>query len=215
MRIGIMGSGAVGQTLAAGFLRHGHDVLLGTREPAKLSGWAREHRGASLGSFGDAAAFGDVAVLAVKGAMASRVLRLAGTPKLSNKIIIDACNPVAEGPPVNGVLRFFTSHDDSLMERLQKEFATARFVKAFNSVGQAQMVDPQLPGGPPTMFICGNDAEAKRVVSGLLEQLGWEPADMGLVEAARAIEPLSMLWCIPGFLNNQWGHAFKLLRAPT
>jgi hypothetical protein len=110
------------------------------------------------------------------------------------------------------VLKFFTSLDESLMEKLQKEFVEARLVKAFNSVGNARMVDPRFAGGKPTMFICGNDDSAKKTVAGIVEQLGWEAADMGKAEAARAIEPLCMLWCIPGFLQNQWTHAFKLLR---
>ncbi|MGH8517563.1 MAG: NADPH-dependent F420 reductase, partial [Panacagrimonas sp.] len=148
--------------------------------------------------------------------VAARALRLAGTSNLVGKIVIDACNPIADQPPVNGVLRFFTALDDSLMERLQKEFSVARFVKAFNSVGHAHMVEPRLTGGPPTMFICGNDAPAKKTVTALVAQLGWEAADMGMVESARAIEPLCMLWCIPVLLKGgpsaPAAHAFKLLR---
>jgi 8-hydroxy-5-deazaflavin:NADPH oxidoreductase len=108
-------------------------------------------------------------------------------------------------------LKFFTSHDESLMERLQREFPSANFVKAFNSVGSALMVNPQFKGGKPTMFICGNSEAAKKSVGGILDQFGWEVADMGSAEAARAIEPLCMLWCLPGFLRNEWVHAFKLL----
>jgi hypothetical protein len=99
------------------------------------------------------------------------------------------------------------------MERLQATFADARFVKAFNIVGNALMVNPQLPGGPPTMFYCGNDEAAKAVVHRLLDQFGWEGADMGTAKAARAIEPLCQLWCIPGIREGRWTHAFKLLRA--
>jgi predicted dinucleotide-binding enzyme len=139
-------------------------------------------------------------------------LRAAGATNLAGKVVIDAANPIADAPPVNGVLKFFTNLDESLMERLQREFADARFVKAFNSVGHPFMVNPQFQGGQPTMFICGNDAAAKQTVRGILDQFGWETADMGKAEAARAIEPLCMLWCIPGFLRNEWSHAFKLLR---
>ena len=110
------------------------------------------------------------------------------------------------------MLRVTTGPNSSLMERLQTAFPGARFVKAFNSVGSDLMVDPKLQGGPPTMFICGNDAEAKATVAKLLEQFGWEPADMGTAKSARAIEPLAQLWCIPGFLHDQWTHAFRLLR---
>ena len=212
MKIGILGSGAVAQTLAAGFLAHGHAVTVGTRDVAKLADWKAKHPGAQVGSFGDAAAFGEVVVLAVKGTVAAEALGAAGAAHLVGKPVLDATNPIAEAPPVNGVLRFFTTLDDSLMERLQREFPEARFVKAFNSVGNARMVNPQFAAGRPTMFICGNDPGAKATVAGLTEQLGWEVADMGGAEAARAIEPLCMLWCIPGFLRNEWTHAFKLLR---
>ena len=126
--------------------------------------------------------------------------------------MIDATNPIAETPPVDGVLNFFTNLDESLLERLQREFAAVRFVKAFNSVGTHCMVNPQFAGGKPTMFICGNDAAAKGTVAPVVDQLGWETADMGTAAAARAIEPLAMLWCIPGFRQNDWMHAFKLLR---
>jgi predicted dinucleotide-binding enzyme len=98
------------------------------------------------------------------------------------------------------------------MEQLQREFAAAHFVKAFNSVGAAFMVDPKFEGGKPTMFICGNDDAAKKSVVKILDQFGWETEDMGTAEAARAIEPLCMLWCLPGFLRNEWTHAFKLLK---
>lgn len=110
------------------------------------------------------------------------------------------------------MLKFFTNLDESLLERLQREFPGAHLVKAFNSVGNTRMVNPAFANGKPTMFICGNDAEAKRTVTRVLDQFGWETEDMGMAEAARAIEPLCMLWCIPGFLHNQWSHAFKLLK---
>ncbi|HSE36536.1 MAG TPA: DNA-binding protein, partial [Blastocatellia bacterium] len=150
-------------------------------------------------------------VLAVKGSAAASALGAAGASNLSSKPVIDATNPIADLPPVNGVLRFFTNLDQSLMEQLQSEFEEALLVKAFNSVGNACMVNPQFKGGKPTMFICGNDDRAKKTVAGILDQFGWETADMGKAEAARAIEPLCMLWCIPGFLRNEWIHAFKLL----
>jgi len=214
MKIGILGSGGVAQSLAAGFLRHGHDVTLGTRTPSKLADWQSRNPKTSVASFAEAARFGEVVVLAVKGTAATDALRSAGAANLAGKPVIDTTNPIAEAPPVNGVLKFFTSLDLSLLERLQAEFPAAHFVKAFNSVGNASMVNPQFPGGQPTMFICGNDDTAKAVVRGILDQFGWETADMGKAEAARAIEPLCILWCIPGFLHNDWAHAFKLLRKP-
>lgn len=212
MKIGVLGSGEVAKTLAAGFVKHGHEVMLGTRDPSKLAQFVAQHVPARAGGFADAAAFGELVVLAVKGTAAAEAVRTAGERNLAGKPVVDATNPIADAPPTEGVLRFFTSLDESLMERLQKECPGARFVKAFNSVGAANMVDPALPGGPPTMFICGNDEAAKRTVAALLGELGWESADMGKAQAARAIEPLCILWCIPGFLHNQWTHAFKLLR---
>jgi 8-hydroxy-5-deazaflavin:NADPH oxidoreductase len=212
MKVAVIGSGDVGKVLAAGFLKHGHDVVLGTREPDKLADWAAQHVKVRIDGFAQAAKFGEIVVLAVKGTAAADALRLAGAGNLAGKPIIDATNPIADAPPVNGVVKFFTNLDESLMERLQREFANARFVKAFSCVGNSLMVNPEFKGGKPTMFICGNDDAAKQTVRGVLDQLGWETADMGKAEAARAIEPLCMLWLIPGFLHNQWNHAFKLLR---
>jgi predicted dinucleotide-binding enzyme len=212
MKIGVLGSGVVAQTLAGGFLTHGHEVAVGTRNPAKLAGWQAAHRAARIVSFAEAATSAEVVVLAVKGSAAADALRQAGMTNLAGKVVIDATNPIADAPPDHGVLEFFTSLEESLMERLQREFGAARFVKAFNSVGAAAMVNPRFAGGPPSMFICGNYDVAKDVVRGILDQFGWEAVDMGTVEAARAIEPLCILWCIPGFLRNDWSHAFKLLR---
>ncbi len=211
MKIGILGSGDVAKSLAAGFLKHGHGVMLGTRERTKLKEWTAKNPKGAVGSFADTAKFGDMVVVAVKGTAAAEALRAAGASNLAGKPVIDATNPIADAPPANGVLKFFTSLDESLMERLQREFPGARFVKAFNSVGSACMVDPKFKGGKPTMFICGNDEAAKKSVAGILDEFGWETADMGKAEAARAIEPLCILWCIPGFLRNDWVHAFKLL----
>jgi predicted dinucleotide-binding enzyme len=211
MKIGILGSGAVAKSLAAGFLEHGHEIVMGTRQPAKLADWAGQNPNCKISSLSDAARFGQLLVLAVKGSAAVEALRAAGASNVANKPVIDATNPIADTPPTNGVLKFFTNLDDSLMERLQREFATTRFVKAFNSIGSACMVHPQFKGGKPTMFICGNDEASKSIVTGILEEFGWETADMGRVEAARAIEPLCILWCIPGFLRQDWVHAFKLL----
>ena len=209
VNIGILGSGAVAKTLATGFIRHGHQVMLGTRTASRLDAWAQDNAGAQVGSFAETAAFGEIVVLAVKGLVAADVLRAAGS--IGGKTVIDTTNPIADAPPVNGVLRYFTTHDDSLMEQLQREFADTHFVKAFNSVGNALMVNPAVKHGPPTMFICGNDDGAKTQVRGILDQFGWETSDMGKVEAARAIEPLCMLWCIPGFLHNDWSHAYKVV----
>ncbi|MEM1406426.1 MAG: NAD(P)-binding domain-containing protein [Bacteroidota bacterium] len=210
-KIGIIGSGIVAKTLGEGFIKHGYSVMLGTRNPEKLTEWsANEGEGALLGSLSESASFGDILVLAVKGTAAKSALELTGTNNLMGKTIMDATNPIADAPPVNGVLQFFTAQNDSLMEQLQQTFPTANFVKAFSSVGSAKMVNPTFEV-KPSMFICGNNAMAKQEVSEIIDLFGWETLDMGQAEAARAIEALCMLWCIPGFTNNQWDHAFKLL----
>lgn len=211
MKVGIIGSGVVAQALGAGFVRHGHEVMLGTRDSSKLESWKQNNPSARVGSFADAASFGELVVLAVKGGVAVDVLRAAGADNFDGKTIIDTCNPIADEPIVDGVMKFFVGPNESLMQQLQSEFPNGRFVKCFSCVGSAHMVNPQFKGGPPTMFICGNDEDAKKIVRGVLDQFGWETADMGTVEAARAIEPLCILWCIPGFAQNEWNHAFKLL----
>jgi len=212
--IAVLGSGEVGRALADGFLRHGYQVMRGSRDVAKLAEWkASSASNARVGTFAEAAAWGEAIVLAVKGSAAESALDLAGVQNLAGKVVMDTTNPIAASPPEKGVLRFFTNLDESLMERLQKKFSEARFVKVFSCVGNAFMVDPKLPGGPPTMFICGNDTAAKAGVKTILEEFGWDTADMGAAEAARAIEPLCILWCIPGLTGGGWSHAFKLLRA--
>ena len=213
MRIGIIGSGQVGQTLAQGLKKHGYETRIASRTAAKLADFSKS-AGIQAGTFAEVAAWGDVVVLAVKGDAAEAAMREAGAAHVHGKLVIDTTNPIAAEPPDDGVLRFFTSPNDSLMERLQKAFPDARFVKAFNSVGSGLMVNPVFPGGAkPTMFYCGNDAGAKAIVARIIEQFGWDGADMGTVTAARAIEPLCQLWCIPGFRDNKWGtHAFALLR---
>jgi predicted dinucleotide-binding enzyme len=212
-KVGVLGSGQVGQVLADGLLKHGYEVMRGSREVSKLATW-KQGAGAKAhtGTFAEASKWADLVVLAVKGAAAIEAIDLAGVQNLAGKTVIDATNPIADAPAQNGVLRFFTDLNESLMERLQKRAPDAHFVKAFSCVGNALMVNPTLPGGPPTMFICGNSTEAKAEVKIVLGQFGWDTADMGSVEAARAIEPLCMLWCIPGLTQNSWMHAFKLLR---
>jgi len=212
-KIGIIGSGVVARALGTGFLKYQYSVMLGTRDESKLAEW-KEHEGqrAQIGSFKEAAAYGDIIVLATKGTASMTILEMIGAPDLKGKTIIDTTNPIAESPPVNGVIKFFTNQNESLMEQFQKTYAEANFVKAFNSIGNAYMVNPQFES-KPTMFICGNNGVAKAEVKAILDQFGWETADFGSVESARAIEQLCMLWCIPGILNNEWSHAFKLLKA--
>ena len=211
MKIGVLGSGDVAKTLAAGFLQHGYDVMMGTRDTSKLTEWKSTHDTCALGSVDDTARFGEILVLAVQGSAAVQALELVSPGVLDGKTIIDATNPIdSKKPPVNGVFLYFTGVNDSLMELLQRSFPAANFVKAFNSVGQSVMVNPQYEDGPPTMFICGNNESAKAQVANILPQFGWKPEDMGMAEAARPIESLCQLWCIRIF-KGQDTHAFKLL----
>ena len=187
--------------------------MLGTRSPQKAEAqdWLKANPGAAVGTFDQTAKFAELVVLATLGRIAEDVLDLAGPANLAGKAIIDSNNPMADIPPNNGVLTFTTGPNESLGEKLQAKVPRSHIVKAFNSVGAGRMVNPKYEQGPPTMFICGDNAEAKAQVSGIVRQLGWEPYDCGGIIAARAIEPLCMLWCIPGFLRNEWTHAFKLL----
>jgi 8-hydroxy-5-deazaflavin:NADPH oxidoreductase len=212
-KVGILGSGTVGQTLAAGFIRYGYQVMIGTRNPSKLEEWKQNNNiKVIIGSFEDTAEFGDIIVLAVKGNAAKEVLRKIPIESIQYKLVIDTTNPIADEQPVNGVLKFFTTLDKSLLETLQESFIDVQFVKAFSCVGSHFMVNPSFDNVKPTMFICGNHDNAKKEVTHILDLFGWEAEDMGAAEAARAIEPLCMLWCIPGFRKNEWSHAFKLLK---
>jgi predicted dinucleotide-binding enzyme len=194
MKVAVLGSGVVGDTLTKAFAAVGHQVV-----QAKRAEFEQAARGAEL------------VVLAVKGTAAEAAVELCKSA-LDGKVVIDTCNPIADAAPVNGVLAFFTGPNESLMERLQKRAPAAKFVKAFSSVGSGHMFKPKF-AARPTMFICGNDAGAKQKVAGVLEQFEWDCEDMGKIEASRAIEPLCMLWCIPGLAQNKWNHAFKLLKA--
>jgi 8-hydroxy-5-deazaflavin:NADPH oxidoreductase len=213
MKVGILGSGIVGRTLGAGFLKHGHEAMLGTRDPGKkeVSDWVRETAGGKAGTFEESARFGEMVVLAALGRALDSIIELAGPRNLVGKIVIDTTNPIADEPPVNGVLKYTLGPNESLGERVQAKLAGARVVKAFNSVGSAYMVNPRFSQGVPTMFLCGDDGDAKSRVSAIVQQFGWEPYDCGGIIAARALEPLCILWCLPGFLRNDWQHAFKML----
>jgi len=211
----VVGSGRVGQILADGLLKHGYEVLRASRDPEKLADWkAGAGAKASVGNFADAARFADLIVLAVKGSIAELAIDLVGPDALAGKTVIDATNPIADAPAKDGVIAFFTqgTASESLMELLQKRAPKAHFVKAFSSVGAPMMVNPDYGGVRPSMFICGNDEGAKATVTALLDKFGWDTEDMGTATAARAIEPLCALWCIPGMRKNQWTHAFKLLK---
>lgn len=209
-RVGVLGSGQVAQVLARGFAGEGHSVRIGSRDADKLAAFATEAK-IGHGTFTSVAAESEIVVLAVKGTAAEAVVR-ENAAALSGKIVLDATNPIEDAPPEGGILRFFTGPNDSLMERLQALAPTARFVKAFSCVGNHLMVHPKLPGGRPTMFIAGDDAGAKAMVTALLDTFEWDAEDVGGAKGARAIEPLCQLWCAPGFLRNDWVHAFKVLK---
>jgi 8-hydroxy-5-deazaflavin:NADPH oxidoreductase len=209
-RFGVIGSGPVGQALAAGLKEHGYDVRIASRSPEKLTVFSTT-KGIPTGTFGDVAAWAEGLVLAVQGRAAIEALRIAGASNIKGKLVIDTTNPISDEPPDQGVIRYFTSANSSLGEQLQAAYPDAHIVKAFNSVGNAFMVNPSFRG-KPTMFYCGNNEKAKQITEKILEQFGWEPADMGSIVSSRAIEPLCQLWCIPGFREKRWHHAFKLLR---
>jgi 8-hydroxy-5-deazaflavin:NADPH oxidoreductase len=210
-KVGILGSGEVGRALLMALLKHGYPVVIGSDHREKLAELKKEKPMLETASFHDCARSGDIIVLCVKGTAAEKVVQSV-KGALSGKTVIDATNPIADAPPQNGVLKFFTSLDESLMERLQKIAPDAHFVKALNSIGNALMDNPNFGGIKPTMFICGNNEGAKKKTSEILLTLGFEVEDMGMAESARAIEPLAILWCIPGLLRNEWSHAFKLMK---
>jgi predicted dinucleotide-binding enzyme len=211
-KIGILGSGDVGKTLAKGFLKYDYQVAIGSEHVEKLAEFRKENPKMETATFEQAAQSADIVVLCVKGTVAEKIVEKVKR-HLSGKTVIDSTNPIADAPPQNGVLKYFTSLDESLMERLQRIAPDAQFVKAFNSIGSGLMVNPDFGDNTkPTMFICGNNDDAKNKVSEIVEKFGFEIEDMGKVESARAIEPLCMLWCIPGFVKNEWAHAFKLLK---
>ena len=212
-RIGIIGSGDVGQSLASGFLKYGFEVMIGSRDVTKLEGWKlTAGESGFAGTFEETAKFGEIIVLATKGKASIEALNLAGVANLASKTIIDTTNPISDLPPQNGVLNFYSDLNDSQMEKLQRAFPESNFVKAFNSIGSRLMINPDFGNEKPSMFICGNSDEAKAEVAVITELFGFIAEDMGSAEAARAIEPLCMLWCIRGFRENSWYHAFKLLK---
>jgi predicted dinucleotide-binding enzyme len=213
MNVGILGSGEVGQALGNGFVSRGHAVKLGAREAsnAKTAAWTAKHPGkGSAGTFRDAASFGETLVIATHWDGTENALSLAGHENFAGKVVLDVTNPlvVEPGKPP----RLALGHTDSGGEQVQRWLPGARVVKVFNSVGNAYMVDPKFPGGPPTMFLCGNDAAARGAVADVCRAFGWETADLGGIEGARLLEPLCILWVQYGALTGRWNHAFKLLR---
>jgi predicted dinucleotide-binding enzyme len=213
MKIGILGSGDVGQALGLGFARYGHQVMMGSRDAGqeKVRKWVGlAGQNASAGSFAEAAAFAELAVLATLWSGTEQAIALAGPERLAGKPVIDVTNPLdfSQGAP-----RLALGHSDSGGEQVQRWLRDARVVKAFNIVGHPHMVDPVFAGGPPDMFICGNDPGAKRSVTGLLEDFGWSVVDLGGIECARYLEPMAMIWILHYLNTGNGNHAFKLLRS--
>jgi predicted dinucleotide-binding enzyme len=209
MKIGVLGSGHVGQALSKGLHALGHEVRIGSRAGGKLAEFSAAS-GVTEGSFADVARFADVVVLAVKGTVAEALVQELGAA-LDGKVVLDTTNPISDAPPKDGIVQYFTGPNDSLLERLQAAAPKARVVKWFNSVGAHLMVSPKL-AVTPSMFICGNDADAKGVAGDLAKALGWNVEDVGTAAAGHAIEALCQLWCAPGFLRNDWMHAYAVLR---
>jgi predicted dinucleotide-binding enzyme len=213
MNIGILGTGDVGRTLAAGFLKERHSVMIGTRDTnaEKLRDWiGGAGKGVKAGTFAETAAFGDVVVLATLWSGTQNAITLAGADKLAGKAVIDATNPLVfakNAPPALAL-----GHTDSGGEQVQRWLPRAHVVKCFNMVGHASMVHPSFPGGPPDLYICGNDAKAKETVTKLLHELGWQPLDLGGIELSRVLEPLCILWVTYGAKTGGWTHALKMLR---
>lgn len=213
MKVGILGTGDVGKALGSAFIALGHEVKMGSREAhnEKAEAWASTAGvNASAGTFAEAAQFGDIAVLALLWSGTENALKLAGPKNFAGKVVIDAVNPLIFEP--GRPIALAIGHTDSAGEAIQRWLPQARVVKAFNSVGNALMFKPDLPGGPPDMFIAGNDAAAKEIVTGILKDFGWATIDTGGIEGSRLLEPLCILWVGYGMRTGTWNHAFKLLR---
>jgi 8-hydroxy-5-deazaflavin:NADPH oxidoreductase len=212
-RVGVLGSGEVGRRLAAGFSSHGHEVMIGSRDPGKpeLREWlSGEGDGIQAGTFAEAAADGELLVLAVLGDAAEDVISDAGPANFSGKVVIDTMNPLdfSRGfPPKLGI-----SGEDSLGERVQRALPEAKVVKAFNTIGNPYFVDPSFSEGRPTMLIAGNDEDAKRTVGDALADFGWdEPVDIGGIEGSRELEAMCIVWVKIGGIRGSWDHGFMLL----
>jgi len=213
MKIGILGTGDVGKSLGNGFLKYGHEVMMGSRMPEspKVRDWLKQAgESAWAGTFEETAEFGELLVLAIDWNGCKNAIDLADPVNFRDKIVMDITNPLVyqeEGPP-----KLALGHTDSGGEQIQRWLPGAKVVKVFNTVGHDHMVDPDFPKGPPDMFICGNDSGAKKKVNEICNDFGWPTVDIGGIEGARELEPLCILWVKYGFIAGTWDHAFKLLR---
>lgn len=213
MNVGILGSGDVGQALGRAFVTLEHKVMLGSRDAENPKGiaWAKQSGArASHGTFSEAARFGEIVVLATLGLATEQAIGLAGPERFAGKLVLDVTNPLdfSKGmPPVlaGGV-------GDSGGERHQRLLPAAHVVKIFNTVGSPLMFRPQLPGGPPSMFLCGNDAAAKKRAGEICKDFGWDVVDLGSIGTAHYLEAMCMVWVLAGVNSNNWHQAFRLLR---
>ena len=211
MKIGIIGSGVVAKTLASAYLQKGYEVKLGTRNADKLGEWlANAGENASIGSFAEAAEFGEIIFLSVLGEAALEAAELAGAENLKGKTVIDLTNPLdfSGGVPP----KFTATVGNSLGEQIQNALPASNVVKAFNTISAAIMIDPQFGSDTATLFIAGNDEKAKEEATKLVKEFGWEVEDLGGIEQSFFLEAFASLWINYGFKNNHWTHAFKFLK---
>ena len=213
MKIGILGSGNVGKSLASGFLKLGYEVKIGTRNPEKLKEWSqKEGKGLSVGSFSEAAGFGEMAVIATMWGGTENAIKMANKNNFSNKIVIDTTNPLktekeGEAPTLA------VAYPQSAGILVQKWLPDAKVVKAFNTVGSHYMTNPKLQEGTPDLFIAGNNLEAKNKVKEIASALGWKDIhDLGNIEQSHLLEAIAMAWIKHGFNNKDWNHAWKMLK---
>lgn len=213
MKIGIVGSGLVGQNLAKAFAETGHETMIGTRDPTqqKFKDTVQSiGKTIKTGTFADTAKFGDLLVFAINWAGVENAIKLAGVENFKNKIVIDTTNPLDMS---TGKLKLAVSGDNSAGEIVQNLLPDAKVVKAFNIVGAADMFKPNFEN-EPTMFIAGNDNEAKTKVTKHINDFGWsEVIDLGDIDNARYLEPLLMVRMAFAMKNNSWvAPAFKFVK---
>jgi len=225
MKIGILGTGIVGRTLASKFASEGNDVMIGTRSvndtmaKVKPDGmgnppfkeWQKQNQKVKLGTFTDAVKFGELILLATFGDVTKNAIELAGKENFKSKVVVDTTNPLdfSKGVPP----RFSVTLDNSLGEQIQNYIPDAKVVKAFNSIGAHIMPNPKREEGDPDFFLAGNDEAAKKQISEIVTKWGWKSVtDLGDISQAFWLEALAMIWINYGFKYNSWSQAFKLLK---